>query len=108
MDSREIATQIISHLGGLGKLRAMVSADKFVYGNSDLTFQFKGSRKYTHCRITLNKSADLYKFELFKINLTRPLAADFGQIKNLYEIDGCYNDMLKQLFEGQTGLYLSL
>ncbi len=100
----QITNTIINQMGGLGRLAAMVGASNF----SSLTgldlgvsFHFKGSRKANICQVTLLPS-DTYKFELFKFN-RRTLDCPV-----VYELEGVYDDMLKPIFEEQTGLCLSL
>ena len=96
-----VATTIINQMGGFGKLRAMVGANGFVGDSNSVQFSFKGSRKFNKCRIILNAN-DTYTFELWKYN-KRTL-----DMKKVYEIDNLYWDMLKPVFESETGLYLSL
>lgn len=107
MTNQEIAQTIIEQMGGLGKIRAMVSASQFVCIGSDgdhgpgVQFSFKGCRKANKCRVTLNGD-DTYRFELYKFNRK---TFDCPQV---FEIDGAYWDMLKPVFEEETGLRLSL
>lgn len=102
MDTKDLATAriILDQMGGVGKLRAMVSAYDFVVLNNAVQFRFKGCRKANTCRITLNYQ-DLYCFELFKIGKDLML-------KPIFEADGLFWDNLKPTFEKETGLYLSL
>ena len=96
-----IQDTIVKQLGGFGRLRAMVGAHGFVADddNKALHFQFKGSRKSKKCIITLDPN-DTYTMELGRVFK--------GQWKSTYKESGLYWDMLKPVFEQETGLYLSL
>lgn len=103
-EKKQITNTIIHQMGGLGQLVAMIGASNFSsLTGSDLgvSFHFKGSREANICQITL-LSSDTYKFELFKFN-RRTLDCSV-----VYEVEGVYDDMLKPLFEKETGLYLTL
>lgn len=103
---QEVAHTILRQLGGLGKLRAMIGIHSVVaLGESDqedrggVQFGFKGSHKVNKCRIILDHS-DTYTFELWKITKK--------SWTKVYELTDIYCDMLIDLFESETGLYLSL
>ncbi len=101
MSDFEVAQTIIDQMGGLGKLRAMVGATNFLASDNSVSFQFKGCRKAKKCIVTLLPS-DTYQMQLGKLD---PKTFDWVE---LYNEKGLYNDMLKPVFESQTGLYLSL
>jgi len=101
MSDLTVATEIINQMGGFGKLQAMVSANTFLGDDNSVQFKFKGSRKANICKVTLLPS-DTYLFQLYKFS---PKNLDCSKV---YELEGAYNDMLKDLFESETGLYLSL
>jgi hypothetical protein len=101
MDNKQIAETIIQQMGGAGRITAMVGAKDFMYGEGYVTFKFKGSRKMNVVKIQLN-SMDLYDVTFMKYS---PKNLDCKTVK---EFEGIYCDQLKELFENQTGLYLSL
>jgi len=100
-EKKGIATTIISQLGGnqivplLGIKFITIIQERM----GGVQFRFKGSRKYNTCRIILDWT-DTYIFELWQITKK--------QTTKKYEADQVYCDMLKPLFEQETGLYLSL
>ena len=98
-----IFNQLTMSNNGTGRLKSMVGAKNFAYDgeNSCVTFRFtaKAKNKANYCKITLNGS-DLYDVE-------------FGYVRGMdYTVrsttENMYNDMLKEHFESETGLYLSL
>ena len=102
-----IALETVKHLGGCHRLAMMIGAHTFVRsGPNDetLTFKFKGNRKMNFCEITLN-SFDLYNVKFCRVVNRRDSAPKVTEVK---EVIGVYNDMLKEIFESTTGLYLSL
>lgn len=103
-ETRRIATSIIEQLGGINRLYAIVGAyDCFSVtegnGDSGWAFKFKGSKVANYCKIILNSATDTYTMEFMKI---RGLTA-----KNTAKMEDVYGDMLKSLFEEETGLHLS-
>ena len=103
MDGKQIAETIIQQMGGYGKIKAMVGGHTFVYDkDGSLSFHFKGSRKANICRVVYNVGSDTYTFQLYKFSKTT------AKCPKIYELADVYFDMLIDLFERQTGLYLSL
>jgi hypothetical protein len=102
MTDLAVANTILEQMGGARRLALMIGAKNFVGGKNDLMFAFSGSTKANKCRITLDRGSDTYKFELLKVNYRT-----FDH-KVVYELEGVYWDMLKKLFEEETGLYLRL
>ena len=95
-----ISTTILNQLGGGGRLAAMIGARHFVsHENGELTFRFKGSRRVNMLRVSLNAS-DTYTVEFMKYSPQRFTAA------TVEEFSGVYCDMLQDLFESTTGLYI--
>ncbi len=92
---------ILQQMGGAGNLSAMIGATYFVGDETSLQFSFKGCRKANKCRVTLLPN-DLYRMELLKVNKRT------YDLEYLYEEEGLYWDMLKPVFENETGLDLSL
>lgn len=104
-ESGEIAKTILSQMGGMGKLTAMIGANNFGFeehaGRVSLKFNFKGSRKHNICKIILDPD-DTYTFEFWNLNM-RTVTCN-----KTFEATGIYWDMLIDVFERETGLYLSL
>lgn len=99
---QQIAETTIQQLGGYGRLRLMVGADKFTYDKKGtIRFWFKGSRKVNHLEIVLDPT-DTYTMTFRKIT-QRGL-----NVKEINTLSGVYADQLREIFEGETGLYLSL
>lgn len=97
-DNQRIAGEIIRQLGGLGVLRAMIGIQYECAIERGLGFKFKGCARFNYCRITL--AGDLYTVKLMK---ARGL-----KITNERELEMIYADNLRQVFEAETGLALSL
>ena len=101
MANLTVANTILKQMGGAGKLSAMVSAHDFVGDKDSLQFGFKGSRKANKCRVILDPT-DTYTLEFWKYNKRT------FDIQQVGSFEGLYADMLKPVFESETGLYLSL
>ncbi len=103
-EQQQISQIIIEQMGGFGRLEAMIAAKNFMTTDDPvgLRFQFSGSKKANICKITLLAS-DTYKFELFKYTRVK-----YAHCPVVYEVEGVYDDMLKSVFEQETGLYLTL
>lgn len=94
-----IATTILSQIGGLGKLSAMVGATLFTDLGDGLRFRFKGSRK-ANCLVVRLDPSDTYTVTFYRIrNVNVTETATFSNV---------YADQLRELFTNHTGLYLSL
>lgn len=101
MSDIEVAKIIIEQMGGAGRLRVMVGASNFLAIDKGVQFSFKGCPKANKMVITLTPM-DTYDVKFYKINM-RDLE------KSLIPVDtteGAYEDMLVDLFESTTGLYL--
>lgn len=101
-DRQAVAQTILEQMGGTRKLEAMVRARHFMAleGDGGLQFTFSGSKKANVCRIAYDAGRDLYTFELGKFsNLT---------YTRTFIIEGVYWDLLAELFEKHTGLYLTI
>lgn len=85
----------------IARLEMMVGAKDFMFDSSEdsIAFKFKGSSKANYLEIKLDRN-DTYTMTFMKLR-----GMDFKTVK---EIDGVYNDMLKNIFEETTGLYLSI
>jgi hypothetical protein len=98
----EIATTIAQQLGGgTRRLGAMIGAHGFTAGDSSLSFRFKAKAKNgsNAMRIVLEPS-DTYRVEFLSIRGT--------SVKSKGVFEDVYAEDLKRIFEGETGLYLSL
>lgn len=68
-----------------------------------LKFNFRGSRKANICKVIYNPGSDTHDFELYKFTPVR-----YEHCPKVYEATDVYCDMLQDLFETETGLYLTL
>lgn len=100
----ETVSAIIAQLGG-PKIFAM-AFKSCAYATSPKTYvtfaiapSLKRAAKCTHVRVTLEPS-DTYKVEFIKVTGIKTTT--------VAEYDDIYNDMLKELVEKKTNLYLSL
>ncbi len=95
--------QLTNSSNGISRLSAMIGAKNFARSEKDYTIGFrfaaKAKNKANYCRIKLN-AMDLYDVEFINI---RGVNA-----KTVSTHGGLYADMLKNTFETETGLYLSL
>ena len=98
-DTMTTATTILSQLGGLGRLTAMTGAHNVLDHGDGVSFKFRGSRKAGYCHITLEPS-DTYTVVLGKIRKY--------ELKKTADASGIYAGQLVELFERETGLYLSI
>jgi len=102
----EVATEILRQLGGRQFL-VLTGARNLVGGDNTLSMQVSASaqiplkNRCTHVRITLDPS-DTYTVEFLRFNRK---TYEFAECS---KHEGIYCDMLKDLFEAQTGLYVTL
>lgn len=94
----EVALTILEQLGGTEFVR-MVGANTFVTSEIGVRFHYNGGKTKT-CAVCLTPD-DLYNVEFY--NLTRD-----GEIKNRRSHEGIFCDMLQDLFEEETGLFVTL
>ncbi len=100
-DAKTALDQLTQSNNGVGRLVAMVGATDFVKGPNYLQFGFKSCRKANKCYVALNAD-DTYTISFFKYNRRTfdcPL---------VHQVEGAYCDMLKEIFESFTGLYLTI
>lgn len=110
-----VASTIIRQMGGKNLLNLMVGAHDIYATDKGVQFGFKGSKKANKVVIELN-DLDLYDIKFYKIPALRAgkNGFDIDKFNALVEkaktpvetIEGSYNDMLIQVFEKVTGLYL--
>lgn len=95
--------QLTNSNNGGNRLVAMIGAKNFVRDEANYTIGFKfaakAKNKANYCRIKLNAS-DLYDVEFISIRGVN--------VKTVSTHNDLYADMLKSVFETETGLYLSL
>lgn len=101
----EIANTILTQMGGNGRLTAMIGMHNPMTLDSPagLKFNFRGSRKANICQVIYNPGSDTYDFELYYYTPVR-----YEDCPKVYEAQGVYCDMLKELFSNFTGLDLHL
>lgn len=105
--NNEMATITLNQLtnsnNGTSRLSVMIGAKNFARdeANYSIGFRFaaKATNKANYCRIKLN-AMDLYDVEFITIR--------GATVKTVGIHNGLYADMLKNTFETETGLYLSL
>lgn len=95
--------QLTNSNNGGNRLVAMIGAKNFVRDEANYTIGFKfvekAKNKANYCRIKLNAS-DLYDVEFISVRGVN--------VKTISIHNDLYADMLKNVFETETGLYLSL
>lgn len=100
----QIANEIIRQMGG-NKLVAMTGAKNFVAIENGVQFKIgKNSKSINFVKITLN-SMDLYDVEYSRVAKKRGTYEYVNTVKA--SESGIYNDMLKESFERNTGMYTS-
>lgn len=100
-DKLAIAQKIVKQLGGLGKIRAMVNGRDFLALDAGVQFTFSGKRGMNKCVVKLN-GMDTYDVEFWYVNARK------GTCVQKAEYNDVYADMLVDIFESTTGLYLLL
>jgi hypothetical protein len=93
-----VAQTILDQMGGTRRIMMMTGAKQFVSSDDGVQFSFKGSRKYNKVVVKL-AADDTYTVGMFKIRGVSVKGQNF---------DGIYADQLVELFERETGLYLTL
>lgn len=106
-----MAEIVIQQMGGAGRLKMFIGAKNFLKDErkNSVMFSFKkGGNKSNHITVKLN-AMDTYDVT-FK-QLTRKKDKDLGiflpHVNVISEHEGIYSDMLINLFEQETSLYLS-
>ena len=99
-EQKEIAATILSQLGGAGRLVAMTGAKFFTsHPEGGLSFKIgRNSKGVNYCKISLT-SDDLYTVDFTRVT--------FKKITAKGTTEGAYCDMLVDLFENATGMYLT-
>lgn len=95
--------QLTNSNNGVNRLAVMIGASNFLLDERNYTVSFKfaakAKNKSNYCGIKLNGS-DLYDVEFVSIRGVN--------VKTVSVHNDLYADMLKSVFEAETGLYLSL
>ena len=102
MDNKEIAQTIISQLGG-GKLVAMTGAKNFVAIENGVQFKIGRNAKSINTVIVRLNSMDTYDIEYGRVAKKKGVPTYTVKTTEL----NIYNDMLKESFESNTGMYLT-
>lgn len=105
-----IATTILEQMGGTSRLNAMIGANTFVdfstnpeskYYEPSVGFRFKAraKNKANYIKVVLDPS-DTYTVTFCRLH--------GYNTKEISSVSGIYAEQLIPLFEGETGLYLTL
>ena len=103
-EALQTAETIFEQLGSKKRLITFVGADQFAFNNLEkeerveASFKFKGSRKMNYCKVTYRRCPDDYIVEFYRLGKT--------SVKRISRHEGIYCDMLIDLFEKETDLYL--
>lgn len=98
-----VANTILEQLGGR-KFAVMTGAKNFLGDEKSLTFRLPGGAGY--CRDGINcVKVTLDPTDTYTVEFLRIRGAKVTTVKTL---DDVYNDMLREVFEGATGLRTSL
>jgi hypothetical protein len=100
MTDMTIANEIGRQIGPLAF--AMMGTRTKVGGDRSLMFDIKGSRQWNKIRITLDYN-DTYMVEFFKLG-----RAPMFDLKDSRTVEGVYCDMLFDIIEDETGLFLTM
>ena len=99
----EITKTIIDQMGGGNKIIAMTGGRILTDDNNNaIHIHYKMCRKSNRVIVKYDYASDLYDMEFFQYSKTKYTC------KKISEYKGIYFDMLKSIFEDETGLYLSL
>jgi hypothetical protein len=105
-NNTQIAQTILEQMGGTGRLVSMIGAKHFVAVESGVRFRFSnfnGQVPFNFCEVTL-RGDDTYDLTISKLRKRNGIE----KRTNEHTDSGVYCDQLKTLFEGTTGLALSL
>jgi hypothetical protein len=98
-DANTALNQLVMAENGRTVLALMIGAKHFARGEDNVSFKFPRSNSINYCKLTLTPD-DLYTLELGYIHGLN--------YKVRKELKGLYWDQLKEIFENETKLYLSL
>ena len=97
-----VADTLIAQLGGAGQLRAMLGTTLMAVDENSVTFNFRMVKKANRCKVTYNPGLDLYSMDFYLLNARK------ASCKLVQSYSMIYADQLKAVFEGYTGLRMSL
>jgi hypothetical protein len=96
--------------GGAGKIKAMTGAKNFIALPSGVSFEFSTTKGLNYCKITLEPD-DTYTVEFGRKMGMQKLMSGNWNVDDIYKKRNEYKDVyaedLKEMFEKETGLYLS-
>lgn len=99
MTNKEIATVILSQLGGSGRLNAMLGVKQLTIVENGLSIKYKVSSPVNYIKITLN-GLDLYNIEMGKI---------WGyNYKIVNQVNDIFAEDMKNIIEDTCKVRLSL
>jgi len=104
-EKMNIASEIIKQMGG-HKMVVMTGARNILATDSGVQFSFPGCKKANKIVIDYT-DMDLYTMKFYKVGRLNKKTFDIPVIK-VSEHENLYHDMLKEVFEKETGLYTSL
>ena len=97
-----VAETLIQQLGGAGQLRAMLGTTLLAVDENSVTINFRMVKKANRCKVTYNPGLDLYSMDFYLLNARK------ASCKLVQSYSMIYADQLKAVFEGYTGLRMSL
>lgn len=102
--NNKIKIMISQFCVSIGRIQAMIGAKNFVYDNTSnsIKFHFSLCKIANICELKYEELTDLYTITFYKYRPKKMIC------DNKKEYTGIYNDQLKSIFEGYTGLYISL
>ena len=108
----QVANTILLQMGGgAGKIKAMTGAKNFIALPSGVSFDFPSRKGPNHVKVTLEPD-DTYTVEFGRKAGVQALMSGKVDAENYYKKGNEYKDVyaedLKEMFERETGLYLSL
>lgn len=103
MNQKQVAATILEQLGS-GRFIAMIGAKNLMYDSSEqfgsLSFRIgKNASKFNHVRVALNGN------DLYDVTFTQIRKYDIVKKETINDV---YADMLREVFEEKTGMYVSL
>ena len=99
-DANLALNQLTNSSNGINRLSVMIGAKDFGKDENSVSFKFKLSG-FNYCKLTLEAN------DTYTLTLRKYIWSKF-KITNEKVIEGLYFDMLKNEFEQNTKLYLSL
>ena len=103
-ENMQIAQTIAQQLGGFARLKTMTGAKDFVAIERGLQFGVGKNAKNVNKVIIRLTGDDLYDVEFGRVRSVKGMPT----YTVLDKTEGAYNDMLMDLFEAATGMYLTL